>query len=119
MVASEPVSGNSYLGVISGLPSLDRDAHLSQLNLPRVALLRGSSSSLLPRSMRRKRGQQFICCYGCVGVQDTINARGLHAFRIEGGRCILDEGDVETQFHAETRCRLHAGVGVKPTRTIF
>lgn len=63
--------------------------------------------------MRRKRGQQFICCYGCVGVQDTTNARGLHALRIEGGRCILDERDVETQFHAETRCRLHAGVGDK------
>ena len=94
-------------------PSLDRDAHLSQLKLPRVALLRGSSSSLLLRSMRRKRGQQFICCYGCVGVQDTINARGLHALKIERGRCILDEGDVETQFHAEARCPLHAGVGDK------
>lgn len=54
-----------------------------------------------------------------MGVQEAVNASGLHTFGVEGGSCVLDERDVVAEFHPETRRRLNAGVRDKANQNDF
>src|SRR5258708_9059603 len=48
-----------------------------------------------------------------MSEQLRIHASGCHALRVKGCRCVFDESDVKGEFHAETGCRLDAGVSDK------